>query len=63
MAYGLTDRAADENDVCNAKHGLSAEEVTKHASDQATQERAERCRGRDKFLFDFSAAFSVHDSH
>ena len=62
MAYGLTNRAADENDVRNAEDRLSAEEVAEHTSDQATQERAERCRGRDKFLLYRSAAFGAHGS-
>ena len=62
MAYGLTNRAADENDVRNAEDRLSAEEVAEHTGDQATQERAERGRGRDKFLRYLLAVFSVHGS-
>lgn len=50
MAYSLADSAPNEDDVRNAKHGLSADEVAQHASDHAPEERAERCRGRDEFL-------------
>ena len=62
MAYGLTNRAADENDIRNAEDRLSAEEVAEHTSDQTTEERTERCRGRDKFLLYLSAAFDAHGS-